>query len=249
MLNQSACPPPFCTYQVWAVLYTVLVTDTLIRLLSALPKLLVVVLYQKCSHSPKRLRQEAQVLTLIEYMTLTYRALLPAPVWYVPACPPTPCFPAPCCMHTCLHARLRRASLHPAACIRTCMPTYAVLPCTLLHALPLGLHPAACCHSGLPLMLPLPSPYARLPPPCHPLITPPPPSTVSLLFIITLTCPSPHSRYHYLLHSGVAPVNYMLTACYLTLKGVCVWGGGGSPAHLLTQLLTWARPGTRLMAY
>ena len=128
MLNQSACPPPFCTYQVWAVLYTVLVTDTLIRLLSALPKLLVVVLYQKCSHSPKRLRQEAQVLTLIEYMTLTYRALLPAPVWYVPACPPTPCFPAPCCMHTYLHAHIRCASLHPAACSATWPAPCCMLP-------------------------------------------------------------------------------------------------------------------------
>jgi hypothetical protein len=65
----------------------VLVADSLIRFCGLAPKLLIVVVLQSCSGiklgsgGSKHVRRQARLLTLLEYLIMGYRALVPIPVW------------------------------------------------------------------------------------------------------------------------------------------------------------------------
>ncbi|KAK7301037.1 hypothetical protein RJT34_11893 [Clitoria ternatea] len=64
----------------WHAIFIILVNDTLMRQAAMGFKCLLLIYYKngKCHN----FRRQAQVLTLVEYTLLLYRALLPTPVWY-----------------------------------------------------------------------------------------------------------------------------------------------------------------------
>lgn len=66
--------------QFWAVVFAVVVCDTLLRYLSVLAK--VAVLLSVPVDTPARFRRRGQLLTAVEYMASVYRQLPPAPLWY-----------------------------------------------------------------------------------------------------------------------------------------------------------------------
>eukprot|EP00775_Hariotina_reticulata_P004404 gene4404-4657_t len=80
--------PPTPPVTVWQATFMVLVADSLIRFCGLAPKLLIVVLLQSCSGfklgggASKHVRRQARLLTLLEYLLMGYRALVPIPVWY-----------------------------------------------------------------------------------------------------------------------------------------------------------------------
>ncbi|KAJ8552882.1 hypothetical protein K7X08_020275 [Anisodus acutangulus] len=67
--------PPF-----WHAIFIVLVNDTMVRQ-AAMALKLVLLMYYKNGRG-HNFRRQGQMLTLVEYMLLLYRALLPTPVWY-----------------------------------------------------------------------------------------------------------------------------------------------------------------------
>lgn len=67
--------PPF-----WHAIFIVMVNDTLARQAAMVLKCFLL-MYYKNSRGRNR-RKQGQMLTLVEYLLLLYRALLPAPVWY-----------------------------------------------------------------------------------------------------------------------------------------------------------------------
>ncbi|CAL9760064.1 unnamed protein product [Musa acuminata subsp. burmannicoides] len=67
--------PPF-----WHAIFIIMVNDTLVRQAAMVVKC-VLLLYYKNSRG-RKYRKQGQMLTLIEYFLLLYRALLPTPVWY-----------------------------------------------------------------------------------------------------------------------------------------------------------------------
>ncbi|XP_022986350.1 E3 ubiquitin-protein ligase RNFT1-like [Cucurbita maxima] len=67
--------PPF-----WHALYIILVNDTMVRQLAMAFKCLLLIYYK--NGRGHNFRRQGQILTLVEYSLLLYRALLPAPVWY-----------------------------------------------------------------------------------------------------------------------------------------------------------------------
>ncbi|KAJ9547623.1 hypothetical protein OSB04_020166 [Centaurea solstitialis] len=67
--------PPF-----WHAIFIVMVNDTLVRQAAMVLKCFLL-MYYKNSRGRNR-RKQGQMLTLVEYLLLLYRALLPAPVWY-----------------------------------------------------------------------------------------------------------------------------------------------------------------------
>ncbi|XP_055828163.1 uncharacterized protein LOC129896325 [Solanum dulcamara] len=67
--------PPF-----WHAIFIILVNDTMVRQ-AAMALKLVLLLYYKNGRG-HNFRRQGQMLTLVEYMLLLYRALLPTPVWY-----------------------------------------------------------------------------------------------------------------------------------------------------------------------
>lgn len=67
--------PPF-----WQALFIIIVNDTMVRQAAMVVKC-VLLMYFKNSKGPKY-RKQGQMLTLVEYLLLLYRGLLPAPVWY-----------------------------------------------------------------------------------------------------------------------------------------------------------------------
>lgn len=67
--------PPF-----WHAIFIVMVNDTLARQAAMVLKCFLL-MYYKNSRGRNR-RNQGQMLTLVEYLLLLYRALLPAPVWY-----------------------------------------------------------------------------------------------------------------------------------------------------------------------
>ncbi|KAL0282545.1 UNVERIFIED_CONTAM: hypothetical protein Sangu_2942600, partial [Sesamum angustifolium] len=67
--------PPF-----WHAIFIVMVNDTLVRQAAMVFKC-VLLMYYKNSRG-RNYRRQGQLLTLVEYLLLLYRALLPAPVWY-----------------------------------------------------------------------------------------------------------------------------------------------------------------------
>ncbi|XP_031265667.1 RING finger and transmembrane domain-containing protein 2-like [Pistacia vera] len=67
--------PPF-----WHAIFIILVNDAMVRQAAMALKCLLLIYYK--SGRGHNFRRQGQILTLIEYALLFYRALLPAPVWY-----------------------------------------------------------------------------------------------------------------------------------------------------------------------
>ncbi|KAL9227885.1 hypothetical protein vseg_003524 [Gypsophila vaccaria] len=67
--------PPF-----WHALFILMVNDTLVRQAAMIFKCLLLVYYK--NSRGRNYRRQGQMLTLVEYLLLLYRALLPTPVWY-----------------------------------------------------------------------------------------------------------------------------------------------------------------------
>lgn len=74
MLPPKAIPP------FWHAIFTITVNDIMVRQASMILKC-ILLMYYKNSRG-RNYRKQGQMLTLVEYMLLLYRALLPAPVWY-----------------------------------------------------------------------------------------------------------------------------------------------------------------------
>ncbi|PRQ42636.1 putative transcription factor C2H2 family [Rosa chinensis] len=67
--------PPF-----WHAVFIIMVNDTLVRQAAMVIKC-ILLMYYKNSRG-RNYRKQGQMLTLVEYLLLLYRALLPTPVWY-----------------------------------------------------------------------------------------------------------------------------------------------------------------------
>lgn len=74
MLPPKAIPP------FWHAVFIIMVNDILVRQASMVVKC-VLLMYYKNSRG-RNYRRQGQMLTLVEYLLLLYRALLPTPVWY-----------------------------------------------------------------------------------------------------------------------------------------------------------------------
>ncbi|CAH9069143.1 unnamed protein product [Cuscuta epithymum] len=74
MLPPKAIPP------FWHAIFMIMANDTLVRQAAMVPKC-VLLMYYKNSKG-RNYRKQGQMLTLVEYLVLLYRVLLPAPVWY-----------------------------------------------------------------------------------------------------------------------------------------------------------------------
>lgn len=67
--------PPF-----WHAIFMIMVNDILVRQAAMVFKCILLIYYK--NSRGRNYRKQGQMLTLIEYLLLLYRALLPAPVWY-----------------------------------------------------------------------------------------------------------------------------------------------------------------------
>ncbi|KAL0347601.1 UNVERIFIED_CONTAM: hypothetical protein Scaly_1776100, partial [Sesamum calycinum] len=67
--------PPF-----WHAIFIVMVNDTLVRQAAMVFKCVLLMCYK--NSRGRNYRRQGQLLTLVEYLLLLYRVLLPAPVWY-----------------------------------------------------------------------------------------------------------------------------------------------------------------------
>ncbi|KAG9155117.1 hypothetical protein Leryth_011099 [Lithospermum erythrorhizon] len=67
--------PPF-----WHAIFIILVNDTMVRQVAMAIKLILLMYYR--NGRGHNFRRQGQMLTLVEYTLLLYRALLPTPVWY-----------------------------------------------------------------------------------------------------------------------------------------------------------------------
>lgn len=67
--------PPF-----WHAVFIIMVNDTLVRQAAMVIKCILLIYYK--NSRGRNYRRQGQMLTLVEYLLLLYRALLPTPVWY-----------------------------------------------------------------------------------------------------------------------------------------------------------------------
>ncbi|KAL0709332.1 hypothetical protein Bca4012_016310 [Brassica carinata] len=67
--------PPF-----WHAIFIIVVNDTLVRQASMIFKCFLLIYYK--NSRGRNYRKQGQLLTLVEYLMLLYRSLLPTPVWY-----------------------------------------------------------------------------------------------------------------------------------------------------------------------
>lgn len=72
--------PPVTIPPFWHAVFIILVNDTMVRQAAMALKCLLLIYYK--SGRGHNFRRQGQILTLVEYVLLFYRALLPAPVWY-----------------------------------------------------------------------------------------------------------------------------------------------------------------------
>ncbi|CAJ1974528.1 unnamed protein product [Sphenostylis stenocarpa] len=72
--------PPKTTPPFWHTIFIILVNDTLVRQATMAFKCLLLIYYK--NGRGHNFRRQGQMLTLVEYTLLLYRALLPTPVWY-----------------------------------------------------------------------------------------------------------------------------------------------------------------------
>ncbi|KAK9060995.1 hypothetical protein SSX86_018175 [Deinandra increscens subsp. villosa] len=72
--------PPKATPTFWNAIFTIIVNDVMVRQAAMAFKLVLLMYYKNGrGHS---FRRQGQILTLVEYTLLLYRAFLPTPVWY-----------------------------------------------------------------------------------------------------------------------------------------------------------------------
>ncbi|KAI3993714.1 hypothetical protein MKX01_002727 [Papaver californicum] len=74
MLPPKAIPP------FWHAIFIIMVNDTMVRQAAMILKLALLIYYK--NSRGRNYRRQGQMLTLVEYLLLLYRALLPTPVWY-----------------------------------------------------------------------------------------------------------------------------------------------------------------------
>ncbi|KAL5661883.1 hypothetical protein ACJX0J_029008, partial [Zea mays] len=67
--------PPF-----WHAIFVIMVNDTMVRQAAMAVKCMLLLYYKNCRG--RNYRRQGQMLTLVEYLLLLYRALLPTSVWY-----------------------------------------------------------------------------------------------------------------------------------------------------------------------
>ncbi|CAM6128425.1 unnamed protein product [Calypogeia fissa] len=72
--------PPQEIPRFWQAIFIIVVNDTMVRQ-SAMVLKIGLLIYYKNSRG-RNYRRQAQLLTLVEYILLLYRALIPGPVWY-----------------------------------------------------------------------------------------------------------------------------------------------------------------------
>ncbi|KAM5556917.1 E3 ubiquitin-protein ligase RNFT1 [Rosa sericea] len=80
LLYPLAMLPPKAIPPFWHAIFIILVNDTLVRQATMAFKCLLLVYYK--NGRGHNYRRQGQMLTVVEYSLLLYRALLPAPVWY-----------------------------------------------------------------------------------------------------------------------------------------------------------------------
>ncbi|XP_050387091.1 uncharacterized protein LOC126803334 [Argentina anserina] len=80
LLYPLALLPPKAIPPFWHAIFIILVNDTLVRQATMAFKCLLLVYYK--NGRGHNYRRQGQMLTVVEYSLLLYRALLPAPVWY-----------------------------------------------------------------------------------------------------------------------------------------------------------------------
>ncbi|XP_068328867.1 uncharacterized protein [Pyrus communis] len=80
LLYPLAMLPPKTIPPFWHAIFIILVNDTLVRQAAMAFKCLLLIYYK--NGRGHNYRRQGQMLTVIEYTLLLYRALLPAPVWY-----------------------------------------------------------------------------------------------------------------------------------------------------------------------
>ncbi|KAL8210800.1 hypothetical protein R6Q57_005237 [Mikania cordata] len=80
LCNPLFMVPPKAIPPFWNAIFTIIVNDTMVRQAAMAFKLVLLMYYKNGKgHS---FRRQGQMLTLVEYTLLLYRAFLPAPVWY-----------------------------------------------------------------------------------------------------------------------------------------------------------------------
>lgn len=80
LLYPLAMLPPKSTPPFWHTIFIILVNDTLVRQAAMAFKCVLLIYYK--NGRGHNFRRQGQMLTLVEYTLLLYRALLPTPVWY-----------------------------------------------------------------------------------------------------------------------------------------------------------------------
>ncbi|XP_047307277.1 E3 ubiquitin-protein ligase RNFT1-like [Impatiens glandulifera] len=80
LLHPLIMLPPTSVPPFWHAIFIILVNDTMVRQLAMVLKC-VLLMYYKNGRS-HNFRRQGQMLTLVEYTLLFYRAMLPVPVWY-----------------------------------------------------------------------------------------------------------------------------------------------------------------------
>lgn len=72
--------PPKAVPPFWHAIFVIVVNDTMVRQAAMVFKCILLMYYK--NSGGHNYRRQGQMLTLVEYMVLLYRALLPTPVWY-----------------------------------------------------------------------------------------------------------------------------------------------------------------------
>ncbi|KAJ0978175.1 hypothetical protein J5N97_013649 [Dioscorea zingiberensis] len=72
--------PPKEIPQFWHAIFIIMVNDTMVRQAAMVVKCMLLMYYK--NSRGRNYRKQGQMLTLVEYLLLLYRALLPTPVWY-----------------------------------------------------------------------------------------------------------------------------------------------------------------------
>ncbi|KAF8364671.1 hypothetical protein HHK36_033351 [Tetracentron sinense] len=72
--------PPKAIPLFWHAIFMIMVNDTMVRQAAMVFKC-ILLMYHKNSRG-RNYRKQGQMLTLVEYLLLLYRALLPTPIWY-----------------------------------------------------------------------------------------------------------------------------------------------------------------------
>ncbi|KAI5346738.1 PREDICTED: RING finger [Prunus dulcis] len=80
LLYPLAMLPPKAIPPFWHAIFIILVNDTMVRQATMALKCLLLIYYK--NGRGHNYRRQGQILTVVEYTLLLYRALLPTPVWY-----------------------------------------------------------------------------------------------------------------------------------------------------------------------